>query len=181
MKYSFFILVILFTSCETISRIKKQDINPITNEFAGTYDNKPYFIRAKYGVTNSDSSITAVKLFDTSKTRRADLDHIRINFNTKGWLNLSYKDTSVFQPLLLNGRFSRQGYYEIYFNKKKIEIPPVVHFLFSTHNINRLRIYQTKNKDLVICEYDFVSGNLLFAGGEGPDKKQFFFHRAGMQ
>ena len=177
MKYFFFLLIISTCSCETISKIKKSDINPVTNKFAGVYDNRPYLIKAKYGVTKDDSSITAINLFDTSKTRKYDLDFIQINFKSNGQLNLYYKDTSAFQPITLNGKFSKKGYYEIYFKDEKIEIPPVVHFIFSRHNIERLRIYETKNNDLIIYYYSFYSGNFLLVGGEGPNKKQFYFHK----
>ena len=60
---------------------------------------------------------------------------------------------------------------------KKIEIPPVLHFLFSSHDIKRLRIYITKSGDLVVDYYNYNTGNFLFIGGEGPEKKQFFFSR----
>ncbi len=177
MKYSLFLLPILFFSCSTIPKINKSDVKPITNKISSVYSNRPYLIKTKYGNTKDDSSTTILQLLDTSKNKKVDIDSIQITFNLKGQLQLFYKDTSIFQPIILNGTFSNKGYYEIYFKNEKVEIPPIVHFLFSRHNIKRLRIYETKNNDLIIYEYYFVSGNFLFAGGEGPDERQFFFHR----
>ncbi|MBV4357465.1 hypothetical protein [Pinibacter aurantiacus] len=176
MKYFFLLLIISACSCETTSRIKKSDINPISNKFEGAYDNKPYLIRSNLQVTKKDYLETAVSLFDTSQTLKSDLDFIQINFNSKGQLCLHYKDTSVFKATTLNGKFSKKGYYEIYFKKEQLEIPPVVHVLFSTHDIQRLRIYETKSDDLIVYYYNYISGNFLFVG-DGPSKMQFFFHK----
>ncbi|MDH7459697.1 hypothetical protein QEG73_00360 [Chitinophagaceae bacterium 26-R-25] len=175
MKYIFLLLIISICSCETISRIKKSDIHPISNKFEGSYNNKPYLIKSNLQVREDDYLTTATNLFDTSKTKKSGLDFIQIKFNSKDQLILYNTDTSVFRPITLNGKFSKKGYYEIYFKKEQLEIPPIVHFLFSTHNIKRLRIYETKSDDLIIYDYDYISGNFLFVG-DGPSKTQFFFH-----
>jgi hypothetical protein len=176
MKYFFLLLIISASSCETISRIKKSDIHPISNKFEGSYNNKPYLIKSNLSVTKHDYLTTATNLFDTSKTIKSDFDFIQIKFNSKDQLILYHNDTSVFRPVTLNGKFSKKGYYEIYFKNEQLEIPPVVHFLFSKHNIKRLRIYETRSDDLIIYYYNYISGNFLFVG-DGPNKMQFFFHR----
>lgn len=174
MKNCILVFVTCFHSCSTIPKIKDSEINPITNKFSGVYNNTPYVFRSNYRLTKYDSAKTLLQLLDTSKKHR-EMDSVQISFDSKGQLQLSDRDTSIFKPVLIKGRFSKKGYYEIYFSNKKIEIPPVIHFLFSSHNIKRIRIYNTKDNELIIYYYHYDSGNFLLVGGEGPRKTQFFF------
>ena len=177
MKYCGFIFISLIFSCSPIKKIRDRDIDPITSKFSGLYNNRPYFFRVKDVPTKYDSATTLLQLFDISGNTYPELDSIQISFDPKGQLQLLNKNSSIFQPIAFKGAFSREGYYEIYLSNEKIEIPPVLHFLFSSHDIKRLRIYITKSGDVVVDYYNYNTGNFLFIGGEGPEKKQFFFPR----
>lgn len=171
-----FIFLILLYSCSIIPKIKDSDIDPITNKFWGVYSNKPHSIRANHELTKYDSSTTLLQLFNNSKNKNPEIDSIQIIFDSHGQLQLSTKDSCT--PLqIMKGSFSKKGYYEIYFSNKKIEIPPIIHFFFSNHNVERLRLYKTKDNDLIVYRYYYYSGNFLLVGGEGPKKKQFFFRK----
>jgi hypothetical protein len=153
-------------------KISKKNFKPITAEYSGTFQNNSHH-------TTGKSYLEKEKFPPRSLLNHFHIllntDSVHLAFNSNKQLVLIYKDSMTTRTLVFDGKFSNKGYYEIVFHKKKIEIPPIIHVLYSHREIERLRIALTKNNELMIdCKY-VLDGNFLFVGGGASDRTQNFF------
>lgn len=153
-------------------KICKRNFNTITAEYSGSFQNnscrtigRSYLAKQKFP---PQSLLNHFHIL-------SDTDSVQLQFNSNNQLVLTYKDSGTTKTSVFDGKFLNKGYYEIVFHKKKIEIPPVIHILFSHREIERLRIALTKNNELMIDRKYVLDGNFLFVGGGASDRTQNFY------
>jgi hypothetical protein len=168
------VLLIELCSCGTGLRISASAFKPLSHDYSGVFDNEPYLTKGtSYLSKEKFSSLTLLNHFDSLK---GNSKFVLLSFNTKEQLIVTCKDSLKTETSTFNGKFSKKGYYEIFFRKEVIEIPPLIPIFFSRRNINRIRISLTNHNDLVIDRKRVLDGNVFLFGGGSSDRTQNFFH-----
>jgi hypothetical protein len=171
---TFAFTIMIFCSCGTGLKTGKSGFEPISHDYSGAFNNIPYLTTGKsYLSKEAFPPLTILNHFDTTHIRTKT---VLVTFNSKIQLVITYKDSLTTGSATFDGKFSKKGYYEIFFSKKKIEIPPIIPIFWSHRDINRLRIALTKSNDLVIDRKRVLDGNFFFIGGGAHDRTQSFFH-----
>ena len=152
MKYFFELLVfvLIFTSCGTMHVGKTSDFSSINDEKSlnGYYLNR---IKTNY-YTRSILSCFNIKDY---------ADFVTIVSEKPNEIKLIYHNDSTKQEKVFIGEM-KKNYFEIYFSKRQTVIP----LLYSSYDIERVRIGKSKEGKLLIRDYSCQSGNLLlFAAG----------------
>lgn len=118
-----------------------------------------------------ESSQNALGIFNVFKE---NTDFINLVFEEPNKLKLTYLlDTNegiVEKEVLFEGK-RKKKFLEIYFSKKQFFIP----LILSSVYIDRVRIGQDKNGDLIIRNFHDNSGNLLFIGGGNAKESTYHF------
>jgi len=149
MKYilGIFVFVFTFTSCGTMRRFKTSDFSTI-NSVKG--------LEGNYLNRNSER-ISILSCFNI----REEANFITIISENPNEIKLTYiNDSSIIQERIFTGEMGK-NYFEIYFLKQQSFIP----ILYSSCNIDRVRIGKTNDEKLLIKKFVDQSGNLLFFGG----------------
>ena len=116
---------------------------------------------------------TFLNIFNIKATKN---DSIFINFNKEKVLHVSYLNSGQESKETFKGHFEEKGYYEFYFSKRKLDIPPFIPFLRSKHEINRIRLALNLEGELVVdVLWDYTTSILLFLGAGDSRRQQSFF------
>ncbi len=145
MKYFYGVLMFafIFTSCGTM-RINK------TSDFATIKDLKEI---NGYYLNRGDKGRSILSCFNV----RECADFVSITFENSNEVKLTYYNDSTKQERIFLGQMKKK-YFEIYFSKQQFFIP----LLYSSCNIDRIRIGKSKDGKLLIRNFGDQSGNLLF-------------------
>jgi hypothetical protein len=169
------LLTMILYSCGSSRRINKSDITPIGNYYSATFNNQSYSPEGKHYIPKG--SWPDLSILGYFEILNANADKVSISFDSIGQIVLrSYSDSLLTKTQSFKGRFTRQGYYEIFLRKEKVEIPPLIPILYSRRDIYRLRIARSKNNDLIIQLKFIRDGNLLIFGAGSSDKILSYFH-----
>ena len=149
MRYIFgiFAFVCTFTSCGTMKSFKTSDFSTINcvKSIEGNYLNR-----------NSDR-ISILSRFNI----REEANFVTITSENPKEIKLTYfNDSSIIQERVFTGEM-KKNYFEIYFLKQQFFIP----LLYSSCNIDRVRIGKTNDGKLLIRKFVDQSGTLLFLVG----------------
>ena len=157
----FILSLILLCSCATGLRVRKNNFIPIDGKFKGTFKNEAYLKKGK-----NPASSTILELFDIYLTKA---DTVHIYFDDKERLVVTFQGRLGNRFEIFDGRFRKRGFYEVFLRNKKIEIPPYFSIIYSSRDIDRIRIGLTKDNNLIIDNKWARDGNffLFAAGGSG--------------
>ena len=163
------IISFLLISCGTGLKTPQEKLSRIDSNFKGTLVNTSHKKNLKNKVFFNTDILTLFNLKDKKS------DSVSISFTSNDELKLTYEDILGKTTEYYKGKFSKKGYYEIYLRKKNIQIPPILHILYSNKDIYRLRINLTKEKELIIDSYSNIGGNVfLFAAGNSGRHQHYF-------
>lgn len=156
----FTVVLVLFTlsSCATKNwKHKYIAINPSLNSIV---DN----------MSTGQNGQNFLSLFGIDQSAK----EVKIYFDNQGDLRVAYKDPNlnIERFKSFKGKFKR-GYFEIYFEKKRVVIPP----FYWTTQINRLRIGVEKDSTLIVERYSNHSGMILLMAG-GSSSKIYYRYAA---
>jgi hypothetical protein len=172
MAAKYFLISLFFLSCGTGVKINRTDLKLINTDYSGSFQNHPYKTVGKSYLTRETfPPETLLSHFHIL----TNTNQVHLTFNSNKQLVLTYTDSIATRASVFDGKFSKKGYYEIVFHQKKIEIPPVIHLLFSRREIDWLRIALTKNNELILDSKHVRDGNFLLVGGGASDRTQNFF------
>lgn len=124
--------------------------------------------------TKDEFSQNALGIFNVFKE---NTDFINLTFEEPNKLKLNYlidtNEGTVEKEVLFEGK-RKKKFLEIYFSKKQFLIPIV----FNSVYIDRIRIGQDRNGDLIIRNLHDNSGNILFIGGGSGGEKAYYFKKS---
>lgn len=172
MKRTFIVLLIgsvisFLCSCGTGMNIKKSQVKYFSDHFSATINNNSYKANAqRYG------SPSLLQLFEI---QNEIADSVSIKFNDNHELILSYKANDTTKDKIFKGQFVEKSYYEIFLRNKKKEIPNGFPIIFSSNNINRIRIALTNQGDLIVDNMWDEGGNIFIFGVGDKGRRQSFF------
>ncbi|WP_121313967.1 hypothetical protein [Flavobacterium sp. 102] len=167
----FFISIISFLliSCGTGLKIPQEQLSGINSNFKGTFINISHKKNSKNKASSDSDILTLINL----KNKKSD--SVSISFTSNNELKVTYDDVIGKTTEYYQGKFSKKGYYEIFIRKKNIQIPPVLHLLYSKIDIYRLRISLNKEKELIIDSYYKRGGNVFLLAAGGSGRTQYYF------
>lgn len=170
----YILTLIFFSSCGTRMKIDNKNFNKITNNFSGTFSMYPHKVKSKQK-TNYKSNL--LHLLNQSNVNTSKIKKVSFKFNENYGLMIYYESFFGTEIEYFKGKFKKNGYYEIYFSKKRVEIPPLFPLFYSKVNINRIRIGLNKNGDLIIDNYQNRSANIFLLAGGNTLRSQSFFKK----
>ena len=168
-------MFLVFISCGSgMTAIKSSNFKKIDSNFSGTFKNLSYKNTRKH---NSSSELDNLRILKLFKIDNKNVDSINLSFTTDNSLVIEYSDSTGIRTEKFNGEFSKRGFYEIYFRKQNIEIPPLFPIIYSKTNIDRIRISLSTENELLIDHYIAIGGNILILAGGGGSNSIYYFER----
>ena len=164
----FLLSVFFLSSCNTRFNIKKSKVKYFDKHFSGTFENKPY----KLPKRNGDTSLLYIFYI-----RQVNSNKINIDFADSTTIKLSYEDNENLVQESFKGVFKKKGYFEIFFTKKRLEIPPLFPIIYSNVDIYRIRLAVTNEGELLIDQFWNRSGNIFILAAGGSGRGQYYFKR----
>lgn len=155
-----------------MTTIKSSELKKIDTNFSGTFKNLSYKNIRKHGNGYEFDNLGVLRLFEIGNQ---NVDSINVSFTTDNSLILKYSDSTGTRTGEFSGKFSKRGFYEFYFNKHNIEIPPFIPIIYSNTKINRIRISLSSENKLLIEKYRAQGGNVFILGGGGSSKSIYYF------
>jgi len=166
-KSTLILLSLLFLySCKTAIPASSE-VPFIDTSYSVSVCNTPYKIEGmKQGVPN---------LLGTFEIYHVESDSISLHFSHQDTLIITYLDSHVIKVKKLKGRFDSKGYFEIHLHNESIEIPPLIPILYSRHNINKVRLFLSADRTLVVDNKWLQGGNILILGAGDSGRRQSYF------
>ena len=165
------LLSFVLISCGTGLKVSSDKLLGIDSNFKGTFQN---FSHKRTPKKENQTDTTILQLLNIFNKYS---DSVSVSFASDK-LVIEYKDILGKSRVSFDGKFSEKGYYEIYFSKKKIEIPPLFPIIYSKVDVDRIRLSLTKEKELIIDNYYDRGGNVFILGAGGGGRYQFYFKSA---
>jgi len=149
------IIAFAFTSCGTMLHNNTYDFSIIKD----VKDLEGYYL-------NRVDRTSILSCFNV----REYADFVNITSESPNEIKLIYNNDSTKQEQIFTGQM-KENFFEIYFSKQQSFIP----LIYSSCDIDRIRIGKTKEGKLLIRKFIDQSGNLLFlAGGYSVEKPYIF-------
>ena len=155
-----------------MSTLKSSEFRTIDSSFSGTFNNLSYKNIREHNSGYEFDNLGILKLLEIDVQ---NVDSVNLSFATDNSLVIKYSDSTGIRTENFKGQFSKKGFYEFYFRKKNIQIPPLLPVIYSRNITDRIRITLTLDNDLLIDDYTARSGNLLFFGGGGNSSSIYYF------
>jgi hypothetical protein len=162
----FFIFLIgtaTLSSCGNNFPLRKKNIHALTPAFSWEFENHSYQIQGRNPYTEKTSILHEFEIFPAADSS------VHIQFDSSQNLLLTYHNGIDFSTIPFNGRFKKNGSYQIWIRRKRIEIPPLFPIFYSQIDIKRLRLVLDLEDNLVIHNKWARTANVFIfaAGGSG--------------
>ena len=161
-------VLFLFMSCGSGVRAFKVDLVPLQDGFRGTFHDPPYRSHERNPIGNSLLSVLSI--FE------ANADTATLQLESSGALHITYHMDGAERTKTYQGRFSKRGFFEYRPWWHRVQIPPLVPFIYSSERYCRVRIALTIEGDLVVDNKWARDGNILFLAGGSSGRSQYYFH-----
>lgn len=170
-KYIIYTLL-LFAVCSCKARflgVRKKSLISIDKQFKAGINNNSHL---DFGLDKASSALAYFNFRDIKA------DSIYINFDEKERLGIRFRDSIGLKTYVYEGRFTKQGYYEVYLKRYQKAIPPVIPFLFCFFDIDKLTITMTKNQQLVMNRKWSRGWRVLIIGDDqGGECSSFYTYK----
>jgi hypothetical protein len=151
--------IFLLVSCTSTNQLFKN--NTVNNDahFSKTY---LFSNKSVLGISKVDSTLTLLHLLGVySKAVGSD---VQVKFNSTNEITIQYLDSAIVTTKTLKGKYIKGKYFKNFIEKKVIQIPPIISFLYGQRIINRIKL-GFNEAGLLVVENKYVKeGNVLFFG-----------------
>lgn len=164
---------VFLTSCRTRFGVRKSDLITFDKGFSARVQN-----RAFKEITRSHYQHD-LNLLPLLSLREHHSDSNNFFFFDQNKLRIFRVENGQRVEKTFDGKVSKSGYFEFFFENERIEIPPVLPIFYSRYNIDRLRVALHRNGFILVSRFGRRAGNLLFitGGGENQSAGCFRFRR----
>jgi len=152
------------TSCRTGFGVRKSDLITFDKGFSARVQN-----RAFKEITRSHYQHD-LNLLPLLSLRDHHTDSIEFVFVNQTRLHISFIENGQRVEKTFDGKVSKSGYFESFFENEKLEIPPILPIVYSRYNIDYLRLALHRDGCMIVGRYSRRAGNLLFIGGGGKSE-----------
>jgi hypothetical protein len=173
--YALIPVFFIFISCGSgMTGVKSSDFKNIDSNFSGTFKNLSYKNARKHSSGYIFDDLGILNLFEI---KNKNLDSINLSFVNDHSLLIKYSDSTGTRTKKFSGKFTKRGFFEIYFRKQNVQIPPLFPIIYSKTNVDRIRISLSSNNDLLIDDYSARGGNIFILAGGGNSSAIYYFER----
>ncbi|MEP0262803.1 hypothetical protein [Dokdonia sp.] len=160
--YILVLVTVCLTSCA--SRKRQEDTVKVEVGFNATVVNEPYETK------NSDlSTFNRYNLLHMLNIYDKDIDTIMMNFKNKNELIITYVEEigSIHktESAIFKGKFKKDGSFQIFLEKRRLQVPPVIPVLYNQVHIDKVMMSMTKDGNLLLENYYKREGSVLIIGG----------------
>jgi hypothetical protein len=158
------------TSCGKTLPLRKKHTQPLNQQFKGTFHNQAFQISGRNPYQGHTSILQELEIFPQES------EWISIEFGRNNELYLHYPKGGDTITSMFQGKFKKNGSYQIWLRRKRIEIPPFFPIIYSRVDIKRLRFHLDLENNLVIHNKWARTANIfiLAAGGSGKYNSYFY-------
>ena len=176
LKNIIFILTIILTSCYSGLKISKKERLVLNKNFNATVGNSASIIKSK-NVKHQTllEAFHIQEILALNKKIATDVDSVKIYFKDST-LNLYYEANEHIGSHSFKGYFTEKGFFEINTFNDKINIPPILPILYSSHYIDRIRVGLTKNGEIWVNTFFDNTKNIFFLVGGGISNQTYYFN-----
>lgn len=162
----FLIISITLTACSSGVHVQRSNVHYFDSGFSSTVANKSVKVKGR--------AFGDPPLLQLFRIQDVKADSVQVFFAGD---KLTFRYTQNDRPVekQFAGQFKSKGYYEYYFSREIIEIPPVIPIFFSRSNVNRIRLALTNEGDLIVDNKWVMGGNILILGAGDAGRRQSFF------
>lgn len=159
-------LAIAFTlhSCGYNYPLRKKHTHPLTPSFSGEFENHSYQILGRNPYSEKTSILNEFEILPDNDSS------IRIHFDSSQNLLINYRNGTNLSTVTFNGRFKKNGSYQIWLRRKRIEIPPLFPIIYSHIDLKRLRLVLDLEDNLVIHDKWARTANIFILAGGASGK-----------
>jgi hypothetical protein len=169
--YSFLVIAVTLHSCGYNYPLRKKHTHPLTPAFSEEFENHSYQIKGRNPYTEKTSVLHEFEIFPAADSS------VRIKFDSSQNLLLTYHNGIDFSTISFNGRFKKNGSYQIWLRRKRIEIPPLFPIFYSQIDIKRLRLVLDLEDNLVIHDKWARTANVFIFAAGGSGKYNSYFRK----
>ena len=152
--YLSFLCILVLNSCKFGIHIPKSEFSNLIVGEKVTFQNK-----AKK--TTERISSTFLEKFPYFKDTLNNVKEIRILVVTKNEIMISFIQNGYEKEYRINGELVSNKYFEIYFIKEKLQIPPYFPIIRGNNSIDRLRIGKLINGEIIVDHFQDYTGNIF--------------------
>ena len=158
------------TSCGKTLHLRQKHTQPLNQSFKGKFQNQSFKISGRNSYQDHTSILQELEVF------HHESESISIEFGLNNELYIRYPKGGDTLTSIFNGKFKRNGSYQIWLRRKRVEIPPLFPIIYSRVDIKKLRFHLDLENNLVIHNKCARTANIfiLAAGGSGKYNSYFY-------
>jgi len=168
------IIFLALFSCNNYKHVSNDEILSFDLGFSDNFANKGFQTSTK------KIDYTVLELFGIYP--KINIASVSISLVDSKHIKVSYYDSSSIyadktQTVLFKGKLLRKGCFQVYLQKKRIEIPPLLPIFYSKRDVDRIRIFITTDGELLIENKWARDGNIFLMAAGGSDRDLYYFKR----
>lgn len=141
-------------SCKLGVKIPKSEKARLSTGFSTTLQNQAM-------QTTSNFRSNFIENFPISIDSISQISEVQLKIVNKSEMLISFKEKDNIREFTILGNLVSGKYFEIYFERKKLQIPPLIPIIRGNTSINRLRIGKDRNGNIIVDHYKNYTGNFL--------------------
>jgi hypothetical protein len=158
------------TSCGKTLPLRKKHTQPLNSQFKGKFVNKSFSVTGRNPYQDNTSILQELEIFPNQS------ETIRIEFDKNNQLYIHHQEDGDTITSIFDGKFKRNGSYQIWLRRKRIEIPPLFPIIYSRIDIKRLSLVLDLENNLVIHNKWARTANIfILAGGASAKYNSFYY------
>jgi hypothetical protein len=157
------------TSCGKTLPLRKKHTQPLNQQFKGKFQNQSFQINGRNPYQDHTSILQELEIFPHES------ESISIEFGLNNELYIRYPKGGDTLTSIFDGKFKKNGSYQIWLRRKRIEIPPLFPIIYSRVDIKRLRFNLDLENNLVIHNKWARTANIFILAGGASGKYNSLF------
>ncbi len=165
-----FTITASLTSCGKTEPLRKKNSLPLNSQFKGKFHNQSFQISGRNPYQDHTSILQELEIYPHVS------ESIQIEFGLSNELYIHYQKGDDTLTSIFEGKFKKNGSYQIWLRRKRIEIPPLFPIIYSRVDIKRLRFHLDLENNLVIHNKWARTANIFILAGGASGKYNSFYH-----
>lgn len=157
------------TSCGKTLPLRQKHTQPLGQSFKGKFQNQSFKINGRNPYQDHTSILQELEVFPHES------EWISIEFGLNNELYIRYPKGGHTLTSIFDGKFKKNGSYQIWLRRKRIEIPPLFPIIYSRVDIKRLRFNLDLENNLVIHNKWARTANIFILAGGASGKYNSLF------
>jgi hypothetical protein len=164
-----FSLTAAWTSCGKTLPLRQKHTQPLNQQFKGKFHNQSFKISGRNTYQEHTSILQELEIF------LHESEWISIEFGGNNELYLHHQKAGDTITSIFEGKFMKNGSYQIWLRRTRVEIPPLFPIIYSRVDIKRLRFHLDLENNLVIHNKWARTANIFILAGGSSGKYNGFY------